>query len=412
MLQDTVRTTHYHTAIISNSANMFKDKIVMDLGAGSGILSFFAVQAGAAYVYAVEASGMADRIRELVKDASKKKGARNPWLKDKIGVIQSKIEVPNLPISPVDTLVSEPIGVLLIHERMLESFLVARDRYLKPGGNIMPRSGSIYLAPFSDSNLWTQTMAKVRFWESNNFFGVDFGSLARDAKEEIFGQPIVGNFDYRILLSPSTRFLVDFATITLDEIRDFVIPISWTFPLTGLVHGIAGWFDIDIGGLNLSTAPNADRTHWQQVRFVLKEPLAVNAYETVTGWMRCKVNEQRSYTLEAELVVGPNPTLTNPYDPSVLSKSSSASRPQRFRPSGTGRRRGQWQLQEQTYWYTADSVDGGVALPEIHGMYAPDEDVLVATEDEDEDGGEEELDGEAEEIRLEEMGMDVSNGRL
>jgi histone-arginine methyltransferase CARM1 len=74
----------------------------------------------------------------------------------------------------VDTIVSEPIGVLLVHERMLESYLVARDKYLKPGGAMVPASGNIFLAPFSDPSLWTLTNGKVRFWEQKDFYGVDF----------------------------------------------------------------------------------------------------------------------------------------------------------------------------------------------------------------------------------------------
>lgn len=58
MLQDFVRTYTYQRAILSN-LNDFKDKVVLDVGAGSGILSFFAAQAGAKRIYAVEASTMA-----------------------------------------------------------------------------------------------------------------------------------------------------------------------------------------------------------------------------------------------------------------------------------------------------------------------------------------------------------------
>jgi FkbM family methyltransferase len=39
----------------------------MDVGAGSGILSLFAAQAGASKVYAIEASKSAENARKLIK---------------------------------------------------------------------------------------------------------------------------------------------------------------------------------------------------------------------------------------------------------------------------------------------------------------------------------------------------------
>jgi hypothetical protein len=38
----------------------------------------------------------------------------------------------------VDVLVSEPMGTLLVNERMLETYLYARDHFLKPGGKMFP----------------------------------------------------------------------------------------------------------------------------------------------------------------------------------------------------------------------------------------------------------------------------------
>lgn len=40
----------------------------------------------------------------------------------------------------VDVLVSEPMGTLLVNERMLETYLYARDHFLKPGGKLFPVS--------------------------------------------------------------------------------------------------------------------------------------------------------------------------------------------------------------------------------------------------------------------------------
>ncbi len=66
-MQDFVRTSTYQKAILSNAASNFRGKVVLDVGAGSGILSFFAIQAGAKRVYAVEASNMAEHCNALVQ---------------------------------------------------------------------------------------------------------------------------------------------------------------------------------------------------------------------------------------------------------------------------------------------------------------------------------------------------------
>merc|ERR1719182_127925 len=60
----------------------------------------------------------------------------------------------------VDCLVSEPIGTFLFNERMIETYLCARDRFLKPGGKMFPNVGNLCIAPFSDAMLHWETQNK------------------------------------------------------------------------------------------------------------------------------------------------------------------------------------------------------------------------------------------------------------
>jgi histone-arginine methyltransferase CARM1 len=108
MMQDYVRTGTYYAAVIENQAD-FQGRVVVDVGAGSGILSLFAAQAGAKHVYAVEASDMAYYARKLI--------AGNQPYGQRITVIHGKVEEVELP-EKADILISEPMGESFSYHQM------------------------------------------------------------------------------------------------------------------------------------------------------------------------------------------------------------------------------------------------------------------------------------------------------
>ena len=140
MLKDTVRTRTYQRAIMDNPED-FKDKIVMDIGCGTGILSIFAARAGAKHVYAIEYAEIALFAREIIK--------RN-GLQDKITVIKGKMEEIELPVPKVDIIISEWMGYFLLYESMLDCVLWARDKYLIEGGKMLPDRAQLYIAAIED----------------------------------------------------------------------------------------------------------------------------------------------------------------------------------------------------------------------------------------------------------------------
>nr|VDC68236.1 unnamed protein product [Brassica rapa] len=185
MLQDYVRTGTYHAAVMENRSD-FSGRVVVDVGAGSGILSMFAALAGAKHVYAVEASEMADYARKLI--------AGNPLLAERITVIKGKIEDVELP-EKADVLISEPMGTLLVNERMLETYVIARDRFLSPNGKMFPTVGRIHMAPFADEFLFIEMANKALFWQQQNYYGVDLTPLYGSAHQGYFFPGILTSYN-------------------------------------------------------------------------------------------------------------------------------------------------------------------------------------------------------------------------
>ncbi|KAL2762947.1 protein arginine N-methyltransferase 1 isoform 4 [Daubentonia madagascariensis] len=121
MLKDEVRTLTYRNSMFHNR-HLFKDKVVLDVGSGTGILCMFAAKAGARKVIGIECSSISDYAVKIVK-ANK--------LDHVVTIIKGKVEEVELPVEKVDIIISEWMGYCLFYESMLNTVLYARDKWLE-----------------------------------------------------------------------------------------------------------------------------------------------------------------------------------------------------------------------------------------------------------------------------------------
>ena len=167
MIRDRVRTEAFRRAI---DAAVRPGDVVLDVGAGSGILSVFAARAGAAHVYAVEETSIA----VLAEDLAAANGVA-----EIVRVIHGDaldIELPER----VDVVVSEWLGGFGIDEGMLVPVITARDRWLKPGGVMIPHSVTAWATLVHDRYL--QDM--VHFLRDNPY-GLRLDELVHKTVNEI-----------------------------------------------------------------------------------------------------------------------------------------------------------------------------------------------------------------------------------
>jgi protein arginine N-methyltransferase 1 len=337
MLADHNRMAAYHSAILGNS-DVFKDKIVMDVGTGSGILAVWAAQAGARKVYAIEYTDMAKHARQVMKANG---------VEDIVTVIQGAVEDITLPIDEdslepddpehpervVDIFISEWMGYFLLRESMLDSLIRARDRFLKPSTGLMfPSHTTMYIAPVQDeeerragSNDYAAAMSDwTDFQETTKqVYGVSMEVLQNDFDREqkeyyLWSSRWRELQDEVVLAEPQAIKYLDMMQCTIedskgiksgDPMSDFEFEVNGS-KVQGPISAMAGWFTADFksrtdeAGANapkilhpsfLSTGPENGYTHWgQQVFYFLSGiPLLQGETTKINGsleMMRTKEN--------------------------------------------------------------------------------------------------------------------------
>ena len=134
----------------------------------------------------------------------------------------------------------------------------------------------------------------------------------------------VDTFDVRICMAKTQRHVIDFGTAEEFDLHRIEIPLEFHMLTSGMVHGLAFWFDVAFIGTGatvwLSTAPTEALTHWYQVRCLLQNPILVKQGQVLTGRVLMVANMKQSYDVTIECKIMGTSTqshntldLKNPY---------------------------------------------------------------------------------------------------
>lgn len=238
MMADQGRVEAYARAI---RARVTPASAVLDLGAGPGMMTLLACQAGARKVYAVEPNGIIEVARDLV--AANEYADRVEFLED----VSTAIDLPER----VDVIVSDLRGVLPLHLNSLPSVLDARDRFLKPHGALIPTRDIVWVAVVAAPELHARIASP---WDEA--LGLDYAAgrrLAVNAEEKWRGTPA------SLVVEPQVWSDLEYATLARTQVN---AGVTWIVEHERRAHGLCLWFDTETApGCGFSNSPGSAEVH-------------------------------------------------------------------------------------------------------------------------------------------------------
>lgn len=259
-------TLQYHASLVGDRDRVerFREAIhevvrpgdvVVDLGTGTGLLAYFACQAGAARVFAIEQGPIVDLARELA--LLNRFADRVEFFND----LSYRVELPERG----DVLITETLWNFGMGEGMVGFLVDARRRLLKPAARVIPAAVDLHVVPVQSDRLYAQLHDRPP-----DLHGIDLSPVRHYMVNNVH----MPHLDAGGFLSQPARLL----STELDESArpDFDARVSTRAAHPGILHGICGWFSARLSpGVVLDTEPPSTGSSWAHAFFPMQNPVGV-----------------------------------------------------------------------------------------------------------------------------------------
>ena len=257
MLGDRVRNQAFHDAL---KKVIRPGMTLTDIGAGTGVLSFFARKLGAKACYLYEHG----EILQIAKKIAKENGI------DGCHFLARHSSEEKKPVR-TDIVVSETLGNFALEEHLIENMEDAK-RFLKPGGILIPGTLEQYVAPVTSDRIYKE----LALWDRVGF-GIDFAS----AREITFQNIYVRTIHPDELFADAIR---RWDVINFSQTNKSICQASeiWMCDRDVTFFGFALWWKTElVPGVMLSSAPGDPPTHWEQIFMPVPQPMEMKKGESV-----------------------------------------------------------------------------------------------------------------------------------
>jgi type I protein arginine methyltransferase len=264
MVADKGRTSSYDQAL---RANIRPGAVVLDIGAGPGIMAFLACRAGAARVYAVEPDDVIHLARQIAADNG---------FSNRIEFIQAMTTEIDLP-EKVDGIVSDVHGRSPYFGKGIVSILDARDRFLKPDGWIIPARETIWAALVSSREIHDR---HIGAWDTE--YQINFSSARLRAVNNLGGIQLEAT---DLVAAPQRWAVVDYKSLKGINVDG---TMRWVMDRAASANGVCTWFDSETAaGIGYSNSPASSERHiYKQQSFPWPQSVELTAGDLVEVSLR------------------------------------------------------------------------------------------------------------------------------